>query len=148
VEAIGPGAGLVFGRRFGERFLLGLQLVMTGHSIDDHDGDLYAGEALFTGTVLFNERDVVQPFVRGGFGGAMTVVEIPDADGGIVALGTAAVLGGGLQIRASSRVSFELEAVGTAGNYYEVSDDDTGENWSVRTSHLGWRLGLGFYFWF
>lgn len=148
VEAVGSGGGFVFGRRFGDRFLLGLQAVMTSHRIADYEGDLYVGEALITGTVLFNERAVVQPFVRGGLGGGTAIVEQPDLDGNIVSWGTAAALGAGLQFRVSSRVSFELEGVGTITNFFEVHDDDTDEEWQVRTSHAGWRVGMGLYFWF
>ncbi|MCP4571338.1 MAG: hypothetical protein GY838_03230 [bacterium] len=148
VESVGPGGGFVFGRRFGDRFLLGLQMVLTTHQIDGYEGDLLAGEALVTGTVLFNEREVVQPFVRGGVGGGMAVLEQPDLDGNVVSLGPAAIVAAGVQFRVSSRVSFELEGAGNVTNFLEVNDDATGDSWQVRTSHVGWRVGMGLYLWF
>ena len=36
-------------QRFGDRFLLDLRLVMSGHDIAGYDGSLYNGEALITG---------------------------------------------------------------------------------------------------
>jgi len=151
VEEAGRGGGFQLGHRFGDRFLLGLQVAMTRHEIDGTGDHLYNAEALVTGTVLFNERKTFQPFLRGGFGGAATVLEFTPDNEHVTAYGTAAVAGGGFQVRASSRVSFEAEAVATFTNFLEVSDDRTGatdEVWQVRTSHVGWRLGLGASFWF
>lgn len=151
VEDVGRGGGFQFGHRFGDRFLLGLQFSMARHEIDGTGDHLNNAEALVTGTVLFNERQTLQPFLRGGFGGAAAVLEFTPDNEHVISFGTAAVAGGGFQVRASSRVSFEAETVATFANFMEVNDDRTGtrdENWQVRTSHVGWRFGLGASFWF
>ena len=59
----GGGGGLLFGYRFGGRFLLGLQLTVTGHDLIEVPEQLYDVEALVTGTVLFRERSTFQPFL-------------------------------------------------------------------------------------
>lgn len=150
VDAHDAGGGFSFGRRFGDRFLLGLQLAGVEHEIDDYEHALFDGEALVTGTVLFNEFGTVQPFVRGGIGGAIVVVDRGD-DHMTLSMGPAAVAGAGLQLRASSRVSFELEGAFTVTNFLEAQDHPDGgpeEDWQVRASHVGWRVGMGMSFWF
>ncbi len=148
----GNGGGVLFGYRFGDRFLLGLQITATEHDLADVPEKLYDGEALVTGTVLFRERSTLQPFVRGGFGGGAVYLERPAGNGHTFSLGTAAVAGGGLQVRLSSRFSLEWEAVANFTNFLEVKEiyeDGTPESdWRVKTSHLGWRTGLGVMVWF
>ena len=148
----GRGFGLQIGRRLGGRFLLGLQLAATKHDLAGLDQDLVDVEFLVTGTVLFRERSTLQPFVRGGFGGAGVVLEETETMPSTNAIGTAAVAGGGLQIRLGSRVSLEFEAVGTVTNVLEVNTERLGElpgeDWRVKTSHVGWRGGVGAMLWF
>lgn len=149
----GRGGGFVFGRRFGDRFLLGLQVLGAKHTIADSDQDITDVEALITGTVLFRETSTVQPFLRGGFGGGGEVLELgPDA-GHVVAFGTAAIAGGGVQIRLSSRFSLEFETVATFTNFLQVEDDSADDlwpedDWQVRVSNQGWRTGTSLSIWF
>ena len=146
-------AGLMFGYRFGDRFLLGLQLAVVQHDISGSEDELFDAEALITGTVLFRQRCTLQPFLRGGFGGTSELLIRDGNSGYMAALGTAAVAGGGLQIRLSSRFSLEVETVATFANFLEVSDtsDDKPwpeDSWQVRTSNYGYRIGLGIVVWF
>jgi hypothetical protein len=146
------GFGLHFGRRCGARFLLGLQLCAIAHDLEGLTEQLYDLELLVTGTVLFNERGALQPFVRGGFGLAAAVTEesgeLPDT----AAVGTAAIAGTGMQVRLSSRFSLEAEAAANFSNFFEVHADQDGasgeDDWRVRTSQVGWRVGLGMMIWF
>ena len=148
----GRGFGLQFGRRFGGRFLLGLQLTVTEHDLVNLDGSLYDLELLITGTVLFRERCVWQPFVRGGFGGAAVLLEESPAMPTTAAVGTAAIAGGGVAIRVSRLVSLEVEAVANVANILEVQvdarDDRPSQEWRVKRSHAGWRVGCGLALWF
>jgi len=145
--------GFMFGRRFGERFLLGFQLVVVEHEITGSEDRLFDAEALIIGTVLFRQRDTLQPFLRGGFGGTS---ELLSRDGGssyLASLGMATVAGGGMQIRFSSRFSMEIETVATFANFLEVNDTADNrpwpeDSWQVRTSNYGYRVGFGFLFWF
>ncbi len=153
VEDQGRGGGLLVGHRFGERFLVGFQLVFARHSIIGSQDHLIDAEALLTGTVIFRPKDTLQPFLRGGFGGASEVLELIEDSGNVVSYGTAAIAGGGFQIRLSSRFSLELETVATFSNYLEVYDNTDNkpwpeEKWQVRTSNYGWRVGLGVMVWF
>lgn len=143
----GGGGGVLFGYRFGGRFLLGLQLTVIGHDLIEVPEQLYDVEALVTGTVLFRERSTFQPFLRGGFGAGSAVLEKPGGDGSTTSLGTATIAGGGFQIRLSSRFSLEYEIVGTFTNYLEVYDS-SGDEGPVKTSSMGVRNGIGLYIWF
>jgi hypothetical protein len=147
VDNDGGGGGFLFGYRFGGRFLLGLQLAVTSHDLIGVPEKLYDVEALITGTVLFRERSTFQPFFRGGFGAGSVVLEKPGGDGNMTSLGTSTILGGGFQIRLSSRFSLEYEIVGTFTNYLEVYDS-TGGDGPVKTSNMGLRNGIGLYIWF
>ena len=148
----GRGGGFLVGHRFGGRFLLGLQITVTEHDLVDLPEKLYDAEALLTGTVLFRERHTLQPFLRGGFGGGGVVLERPQGDGRTASIGTAAVAGVGLQVRLSSRFSLEWETVANFTNFLEVHDDPDGDDpageWRVKTSHVGWRTGVGILVWF
>jgi hypothetical protein len=149
VSSSGGGGGIHLGYRFGGRFLLGLQLTTLEFDIIDSSDKIRDITALFTGTVLFRERDTLQPFLRGGLGGGGVVLDEPG--GYTVVLGTAVAAGGGLQVRVSSRFSFEVELAADFRNFQEVQDRPDGgpdTDWSVRTSHIGGRLGLGLMVWF
>ncbi len=152
VSERGRGGGLHFGRRFGGRFLLGLQMTVAEHDLAGLPERIYDGEFLLTGTVLFRERATVQPFVRGGLGGGIVVLERPGGAGNIASFGPAAIAGGGLQVRLSSRFSLELEAVANFTNFLEVQakggDGDVEADWRVKTSQVGWRTGVGVMVWF
>lgn len=150
----GDGAGFQVGRRFGDRFVLGLQLAGSGHDVEGgSDLSFYDAEALVTGTVLFRERDRWQPFLRGGVGVGGVLAELPADAGNIFSYGTTAVAGGGCQVRLGGRVSLEVEAVATFTNFIEVRNEGsdprwTDESWQVRTGDQGWRVGAGLLFWF
>ncbi len=149
----GEGGGLLFGRRFGDRFLLGLQMVVVRHRVAGTVDDVMDTEALVTGTVLFRETSVLQPFLRGGFGAGAEVMEVGPSNSLVISYGTAAIGGGGLQVRLSSRFSLEFEAIATFANFLEVSDQsDAGmwpdDSWQVRVSNYGWRFGTGVVIWF
>lgn len=149
----GGGVGGLFGVRFGGRFLLGLQLVYSAHEIIDRPEIIADVEFLFTGTVLFREKDTWQPFLRGGLGGAGEYLDRSPNPGNLFAYGTGAIAGGGLQVRLSSRFSLDLEVVSTFANFLEVNNDSGGapwpeESWKIRESNWGWRLGLGAMVWF
>lgn len=148
----GRGGGGQFGFRFGDRFLLGLQLAVTKHDMVGVPEKIRTVEALVTGTVLFRERSTFQPFMRGGAGVGAVVMERPGGDGNTTSLGAAVIAGGGVQVRLSSRFSLEWEIVGTFTNFQEVRErPDQGEadsNWRVKTSSMGWRNGIGLMIWF
>jgi hypothetical protein len=152
VEGPDRGLGAHVGRRFGGRFLLSLMFNLGEHALTGVPEKLFDGELLLTGTVLFNERGTWQPFVRGGLGGGALALEQPDTDQLTVAVGPAAIGGGGVQVRLSSRFSLELEAVARVTNFLEVRDESRGatgeEEWRVKTSHVGWRVGTGLAVWF
>lgn len=155
VESRGEGAGLQIGRRMGDRFVLGLQLVVAGHRMagTDRDLDPLAVEVLVTGTVLFRERATLQPFLRGAVGAGGILAELGDDRGHLFSFGTATVAGGGCLVRLGDRVSLELEAVATFTNFIEVQNESTdprweAESWQVRGSDQGWRVGAGLQFWF
>jgi hypothetical protein len=152
VDNDGNGGGVLFGYRFGDRFLLGLQLALTRHDMVGVPEELFDIEFLVTGTVLFRERHTFQPFLRGGFGAGAVNLERPGGNGNTTSLGTAAIGGAGFQIRLSSRFSLEWEIAGTFTNFLEVYDHpDEGEpdeSWRVKTSHIGLRNGIGVMVWF
>ena len=152
VSVRGRGGGASFGYRFGDRFLLGLQLAVTRHDMVGVPEKILSVEALVTGTVLFRERSTFQPFIRGGAGGGAVVLERPDGDGNTTSLGTAVVAGGGVQVRLSSRFSLEWEIVGTFTNFLEGREKPDGgdpdHTWRVQTSNMGWRNGIGVMVWF
>lgn len=153
VEDRGRGTGLLIGYRFGTRFLLGLQMAYGRHAIVDSPQEMVDVEALLTGTVLFRETALVQPFLRGGFGGGGVILQLNPDGGDLTAFGTSAIAGGGLQLRLSSRFSLELEAVATFTNFLEVQDNSTarvyeGKSWQVRESNVGSRVGVGVVVWF
>lgn len=146
------GFGVHFGRRCGARFLLGLQLCVIAHDLEGLTEQLYDLELLLTGTVLFNAYGALQPFVRGGFGLGVVATENTEELPDTVAVGTAAIAGAGLQVRLSSRFSLEAEAAANFSNFFEVHTDRDGmtgeKDWRVRTSQVGWRVGLGMMIWF
>lgn len=149
----GKGVGLAIGRRFGDRFLGQVQVAFARHDIADIDEDLIDLEVLFTGTVLFRPTRTVQPFLRGGLGGGGQALDLADDGGQVIAVGAAAVAGGGAQIRLGGRVSLEIETVATFTDFLEVHDESDdrrwgGEDWQVRVSNWGWRTGVGVAFWF
>ncbi len=147
VEEPGRGGGVIFGYRFGGRFLLGLQVVVATHAIIDKPDKISDVEALITGTVLFRQTATLQPFLRGGFGGGGEFLDmVPDVDR-VFAYGTSAIAGGGMQVRLSSRFSLDLEAVATFTNFLEVAGESS-DTWQVRESNWGWRLGVGAFVWF
>lgn len=149
VSSSGGGGGIHLGYRFGGRFLLGLQVTNLEFDITDSSDKIRDITGLFTGTVLFRERDTLQPFLRGGLGGGGVVLVEPG--GYTVVLGTAVAAGGGLQVRVSSRFSFEIELAADFRNFQEVQDRPDGgldADWSVRTSQMGGRFGLGVMVWF
>lgn len=149
VESPGGGGALLFGYRFGDRFLLGLHLGVLRYEMTQSDDLINDVEALVVGTVLFRERDTFQPFLRGGFGAAGVGL---DYEGGTTfSYGTAVVGGGGIQIRLSSRFSLEWELAARFTNLLEVQDnpdDGPEQGWNVKTSQTGWRSGLGLMIWF
>jgi len=147
VDERGRGVGFMVGHRFGGRFLLGLQVAVTEHDLAGLSEKLRDTEGLLVGTVLFRERATLQPFLRGGFGVGAVVLNQPDGGGQTTAIGTATVAGAGVQVRLSSRFSLELEGVANFTNFIEVKDDG-GQDWSVKTSHFGWRVGVGVLVWF
>jgi len=153
VEGPGGGVGLHLGRRFGGRFLLGLVFSFAEHDLQGLSQKIHDGDLLFTGTVLFNERATLQPFLRGGLGGgAVMVVDQDDDDHRTVALGPATIAGGGVLVRLSSRFSLEFEAAARVTNYLEVHVEEGGQTdetqWRVKTSHVGWRIATGLAVWF
>lgn len=153
VEATGRGGGLVVGRRFGDRFLAQLLVAYAVHDVEGSAARLGDAEALLTGTVLFGPTRTLQPFLRGGIGGGGQAFEPAAGGGAVFAFGPAAIAGGGMLVRAGDRVSLELEAVATVTDFLQVEDgtDDEafgGDDWQVRSSHWGWRAGVGVQFWF
>jgi hypothetical protein len=153
VDDIGLGGGFGLGRRFGDRFLLGMQLTAARHDLDGSEHALNDFSFLLTGSVLFRTEHTLQPYLRGGFGAGGEVISLADEAGHLAAIGTTAVMGGGLQIRLGDRVSLDLESVATFTNFLEVvdeSEDDLwpDDSWQVRISNRGWRLGAGLVFWF
>lgn len=149
VDGPGRGGALLCGHRFGDRFLLGLHLGALQYDLTGSEDRLLDIEFLFTGTVLFRERDTLQPFLRGGFGAGGAGL---DYEGGMAtSYGTAVVAGAGFQIRLSSRLSLEYELTARFTNYLQAEDDpDDGpeQEWNVKTTHAGWRSGLGLMIWF
>lgn len=148
------GLGFAVGRRIGDRFLLAGQVTAFRHSISDSEDRMIDVEALITGTVLYRERDTLQPFLRGGFGAGGQVLDLQSDDGALTVFGTSAVAGGGLQVLFNHRFSFEVEGVFTFTNFLQV-EDDTDSNlggdensWQVRRSAWGTRFGLGLSVWF
>ena len=146
-------AGFMAGYRFGDRFLLGLQLVVVQHNLSGTEDQLFDAEALITGTVLFRQRSTFQPFLRGGFGGNSVLLLRDGNSGYLSSIGPAVVAGGGLQVRLNSRLSLEVETVATFTNFFEVHDtsDDhlwPEDSWQVRTSNYGYRIGFGVVIWF
>ena len=146
-------AGIMAGYRFGDRFLLGFQVVAVQHKLSGTEDQLFDAEALITGTVLFRQRSTFQPFLRGGVGGTSELLLRDENAGYLTSIGTAAVAGGGFQVRVSSRLSLEMETVATFANFFEVhdnSDEQTWpeDNWQVRTSNYGYRFGFGVIIWF
>jgi len=149
VTKSGEGPGFSFGRRIGGRFVLAFQFLLVWHDVAVDGMDLIDGEMLITGTVLFRERSFLQPFLRGGVGGTGLILKQED-DVHIV-YGTAASAGGGLALRLSGRWSLELEGAGTFANYLEADEnpaDEEQDRYQVRTSNIGWRLGVGIRIWF
>lgn len=150
VQDVGRGFGVQLGHRFGGRFLLGLHLAARRHDLQDLPEQLYDVELLFAGTVLWNERGTLQPFARGGLGGSAVAVD--RAGGHIIAIGTAATAGGGLQVRLGAGFALEAELALTFANLLEVRDQDndgaTDDDWRVKASQVGWRTGVGVVVWF
>ncbi|MBK8164499.1 MAG: hypothetical protein IPK64_00895 [bacterium] len=147
------GGGVFVGRRFGDRFVGQLLVSFARHDIEGVASRIGDVELLLTGTVLLGPERTVQPFLRGGIGGGGQAFETEDGDGNLIAFGPAAIAGGGAQLRLGRRVSLELEAVGTFTNFLQVDDLTNGArwgggDWQVRTSNWGWRLGVGWAFWF
>ena len=80
-------------------------------------------------------------------------MELNPSAGHVISFGTAAIAGGGLQVRLGSRITLEFEAVATFTNFLEVVDDSSNnlwpqDSWQVRVSNQGWRFGTGVMFWF
>jgi hypothetical protein len=154
IDPEGHGGGLLFGYRFGERFVLGTQLTFAGQEVSERDWDLADFEALITATVLFREDHLIQPFLRGSFGGGGVILFLPGDEGNISSFGTVAGAGAGLNLQLSRGFSLELEAAAIFNNFLEVrneSDDPRfpdEESWQVRISRQGWRVGAGFNIWF
>jgi opacity protein-like surface antigen len=153
VSEEGRGGGFVVGRMFGHRFLLDLQVTAAEHDIAGDDSNMLGSWALINGSVFFRNGHVLQPFVRGGFGGGGWDLQYPEGQGHVLSFGTAAILGVGLSARLSPRFSLELEGLATFTNHLEVDNEsdvlaDEPESWKVRASSQGWRLGLGLSFWF
>ncbi|MBE0566104.1 MAG: hypothetical protein IH621_09115 [Krumholzibacteria bacterium] len=150
VQDVGRGFGLQLGHRFGGRFLLGLHFAVQEHDLAGLPQKLHDVELLFAGTVLWNERGTLQPFARGGLGGSAVAVD--RAGGHIIAIGTAATAGGGLQVRLGAGFALEAEAALTFANLLEVRDQDsdgaTDDDWRVKASQVGWRTGVGVVVWF
>ncbi len=152
IDEYGSGMEFTLSRRLGDRFLLGGQFVGSVFGVQDREEEILRLEAQFTGTVLFRERETLQPFLRGGVGVGFDLVKSHSNEGEVTAYGTSALFSGGLQVRVSSRLSLELEAASTFINFLEVIDstvDDLGpdESWRVRDSSWGWRLGIGATLW-
>jgi len=149
VAASGGGGTVQFGYRFGGRFLLGLQVTSLNFDIPGYPDKMRDISVLVTGTVLFRERQTLQPFLRGAFGFGGVVEDAPGVD--TVALGTAVLAAGGLQARLSSRFSLEAELGADFKNIIEVQDwPDEGPDTerSVMISQMGWHLSLGMVVWF
>ncbi len=153
VENPGHGGGFFIGHRFGQRFLFGLQFVGQRHDLANSADDLLDGQLIFTGTVLFFPKAVLQPFLRGGVGGSFEVLARGGTTEQVYAYGTAAIAGGGVQIRLSSRFSLDFETVATFSNFLEVQDESSSrpwpeKKWRVLTSSYGVRVGIGAMIWF
>ncbi|MFO7608511.1 MAG: hypothetical protein R6X35_04845 [Candidatus Krumholzibacteriia bacterium] len=150
VQDVGHGFGIQLGHRFGGRFLLGLHFAVQEHDLQNLPEKLHDVELLFAGTVLWNERGTLQPFARGGLGGSAVAVD--RAGGHIIAIGTAATAGGGLQVRLGAGFALEAELALTFANLLEVRDQDndgaTDDDWRVKASQVGWRTGVGVVVWF
>lgn len=149
VSDSGGGGTFQIGYRFGGRFLLGLQVTGLSFDIPGYPPKMRDISALITGTVLFREQQTLQPFLRGGFGGGGVVQDAPG--GYTVALGTAVLAAGGIQVRLSSRFSLEAELGADFKNILEVQDRPDGgpdTDWSVKASQMGWHLSLGMMVWF
>jgi len=143
------GGGLLFGHRFGGRFLLGFQVVVIHHDLDASGESLFDVEALITSTVLFRQQSMWQPFLRGGLGLSSEVVVREEGGENMTSLGTGTVAGGGLQVRMSRRLTLEMETAITFANFFEVHDNEQHDVFrQVRTSNYGWRFGLGLVLWF
>lgn len=145
----GGGLALAVGHRFGERFVLGLRAVVIGRPTAGEAHKYTDAEALLTGTVLFRQSDTLQPFLRGGIGATSLFLDQPT--GQYRASGTAAIAGGGLQVRLGAGLCLEFEAVSTFANYNQgrlKSADGDEQDWDLRTSNFGWRVGAGVVIWF
>ncbi len=149
----GRGGGFVVGRMFGHRFLLDLQVTASEHDIAGDESNILGTWALINGSVFFGTDHILQPFVRGGFGGGGWDLQYPEGQGHVLSFGIAAILGGGLSARLSPRFSLELEGLATFTNHLEVDNEtdhltDLPRSWKVRASSQSWRWGLGLSYWF
>lgn len=153
VDEKGHGGGFCFGRRFGQRFLLDLQVTFSNHDLPDDPAEMIGAWGLFTGTVLFRTDHTLQPFLRGGLGGGSLTLDFAEDGGYLMSFGTAALTGAGVMVRLSSRFSLELEAAAIFTNHLEVDNEDgwadePRRSWKVRESSQAWRMGLGLSVWF
>jgi hypothetical protein len=141
---------MTIGRRFGERFILDFQLTAAGHEMPDLDTSMIGSWILLNGTVLFREREIFQPFLRGGFGAGGWGLDYPDDQGFLMSFGTSAMTGAGFMVALSSRFSLEVEGAALFVNHLEVRNDENeeDENWKVRVSSQSWRVGMGLSVWF
>ncbi len=153
VSEKGSGIGITIGHRFGQRFLLGVQLANAEHNIANSKDMYFDTELLVTGTVLFRHKSTFQPFIVGGIGAGGALLIKDQNKGYLISAGTVAIVGGGVQVRMSSRFSLKMDSVATFNNFYEAYDNSDvkkwdEESWQVRTSNYGWRGSLGIAVWF
>ncbi|MCP4293185.1 MAG: hypothetical protein GY780_15280 [bacterium] len=148
-EVLEPASGctLKLGRRFGGRFLLGLELGAMKFTVDHQENSYVDGEVSITGTMLFRSSSFFQPYLKGGIGFGADALDLSPNNTTVISYGPATLAGAGLMLRLGSRVSFDVELVSTFTNFLEVANTDEATH-QVRTSNFGWRLGSGISLWF
>lgn len=153
VEEKGEGGGVNIGHRFGDRFILDLQVLINRFDIEDGPEEMVLTLGNITGTVLFRQDQLVQPYLRGGIGGAGMALQFDEGQGHLYSYGTGAVAGGGIMFRVSRHFSLEFEALAAFVNHLEVDNEASRQlwpedSWSVRESSQSWSTSLGVSLWF
>ncbi len=149
----GEGGGFCIGHRFGDRFILDLQVLISRFDLEDRPEEMVLTLGNITGTVLFRQDKVVQPYLRGGIGGAGMALQFDEDQGHLYSYGTSAVAGGGVMFRVSRHFSLELEVLAAFVNHMEVNNEASRElwpegSWSVRETSQSWSSSLGISVWF
>jgi len=147
------GGGIFMGRRFGDRFLLGLQVLVAEHLMKDRSEEVLDLEAMVTGTVLFRPSSLVQPFLRGGMGLSGENLVYDTTEDHVFSFGMGVIAGGGVQLRLSSWLSIEFEAMATCTNFSTAVNGTPNntfpdDSWKVKETAWGWRIGSGIVLWF